>query len=115
MAKRHFDKYFQSVCKQYFEMRNDLEELNKADMVVDSAVVDNIKRMIEPLRASYETLSYIAYLLNLPNRESKVKRHTARLKKGALDIFKGHMAEDVKAQNQAVLDRLKETIESKRR
>lgn len=113
MAKRHFDKYYQSVCKQYFEMKQDLEELNNTNMVISSDVVDNLKKTIEPLKTNYETLSYIAYLLGLPNRESKVKKHIARLKKGALDTFAGHTAEDIKAQNQIVLDRLKETIKNK--
>ena len=115
MAKRHFDKYYQSVCKQYFEMKNDLDELSRADMVVDSVVVDNIKQTIQPLKTNYETLSYVMYLLNLPNKKSKEKRHKAQLKKSVIEAFTGHTADDVKAQNQAVLDRLKETIESKRR
>ena len=75
MAKRHVVDYFNKVADQYHEMLNELkdfeDECNKG--LVEPEIFDNFKKIIEPLKNNYMTWSYVMYLLNLPNRESKVK------------------------------------------
>ena len=48
--------------------------------------LDNIKRQIEPLKNNYMTLSYVAFLLNKPNRDKKEKRYVESNKKKLLKL-----------------------------
>ena len=75
MSKRHVEDYFNKVADQYREMLLELkdfeDECNRG--LVEPEIFDNYKKIIEPLKNNYMTWSYVMYLLNLPNRERKVK------------------------------------------
>lgn len=84
MAKRHVIDYFNKVADQYhsmlLEIRDFEEECNKG--LIEPERLDEVKKIIEPLKNNYMTWSYMMFLLNLPNRERKVKdykRRNARL------------------------------------
>ena len=75
MSKRHVEDYFNKVADQYKEMLNELKDFEKecSDGLVEPEIFDNYKKIIEPLKNNYMTWSYVMYLLDLPNREKKVK------------------------------------------
>lgn len=75
MSKRHVVDYFNKVADQYKEMLNELKDFEKecSNSLVEPEIFDNYKKIIEPLKNNYMTWSYVMYLLNLPNREKKVK------------------------------------------
>lgn len=103
MAKRHVIDYFNKVADQYhsmlLEIRDFEEECNKG--LIEPERLDEVKKIIEPLKNNYMTWSYMMFLLNLPNRERKVKdykRRNARL----INNYKDTSLED----NNAVLTKL---------
>ena len=90
MAKRHVVEYFDKIANQYKDMLNELkdfeDECNKG--LVEPERFDNFKKIIEPLKNNYMTWSYMMYLLNLPNREKKVKIIKRRENKNKVPICK---------------------------
>lgn len=75
MAKRHVVEYFDKVANQYKDMLNELKDFEDEcnNGLVEPERFDNFKKIIEPLKNNYMTWSYMMYLLNLPNKEKKVK------------------------------------------
>lgn len=80
MANRHVIEYFNKVADQYHDMLSEIrdfeEECRKG--LIEPERLDEVKKIIEPLKNNYMTWSYVMYLLNLPNRERKVKAYKRR-------------------------------------
>jgi len=102
MAKRHVEDYFNKVADQYKEMLDELRDFEKEcnEGLVEPERFDNFKKIIEPLKNNYMMWSYAMYLLNLPNRESKVKTVKRRANK---NIITCHVINE----NKEILDKLK--------
>lgn len=103
MANRHVIDYFNKVAKQYSDMLaeiRDFEEECKKGLI-EPERLDEVKKIIEPLKNNYMTWSYVMYLLNLPNRESKVKTYKRRNAK----LVSKYKNTDLQ-ENEAVLKRL---------
>lgn len=73
MSIKDLKKYYAQVEQQYFEMNQTAKELNEecAKGNVPQSMVDQAEAMTLPLRQNYERLSYVMYLLNKPNKQSK--------------------------------------------
>ena len=82
MAKRHLVEYFDKVAKQYSEMLSELKDFENEcnNSMVEPEQFEQFKRVLEPIKNNYMTWSYVMYLLNLPNREKKVKAVKRRSK-----------------------------------
>ena len=80
MAKKHFDDYYNTICKQFFSLQEVFDEMGKSvsEGMVEPERLEQLKLTIEPVKASYQTLSYVKYLLDMPNRNNKVKKYTRR-------------------------------------
>lgn len=102
MAKRHVEDYFNKVADQYKEMLDELRDFEKEcnEGLVEPERFDNFKKIIEPLKNNYMMWSYAMYLLNLPNRESKVKTVKRRENKNKITC-------KVIDENKEILDKLK--------
>ena len=104
MSRKDFDKYFQQVCNQFFSLNEVFDELSNelSKGMVEPERVEQLKLTIEPVKQSYQTLSYIKYLLDKPNRKSKQARYDKSCKK-VLDETKGNHSEDVISRNDSVI------------
>ena len=77
MAIRDVKDYYFKMLGQYMEMKADLadfEQALKEGFITEDqmqAAVDEVNRV----QQNYERLSYIMYLLNLPNRKSKQAKY----------------------------------------
>ena len=82
MAKRHVVEYFEKVAKQYSEMLAELKDFENEcnNSLVEPEQFEQFKRVLEPIKNNYMMWSYVMYLLNLPNREKKVKAVKRRSK-----------------------------------
>ena len=102
MAKRHVEDYFNKVADQYKEMLDELRDFEKEcnEGLVEPERFDNFKKIIEPLKNNYMMWSYAMYLLNLPNRESKVTTVKRRENKNKITC-------KVIDENKEILDKLK--------
>lgn len=105
MSKRHFEEYLNNVYNSYLQLEKVynayLEECQK-DMV-EPERLQSLEEMIKPVKDSYNTLRYIKYLLDMPNRESKGARYINQNKRLLNSI-------DDKYKKEAVLRANEETI-----
>lgn len=105
MAVKHIKEYYEQVCDQYVQMNEELRDFQKEveNGLVEPERLDNLKKMIEPLKNNYMTLSWIMYLLNQPNRDSKERAYQKRNKKLIESLDKNFNKESIMKQNDEVI------------
>ena len=110
MAIKHVREYYERMVSDYVEMKRVLEEMEKLSEEKASIALSNIEQIREQvkiLEANYKRLSYIMFLLNQPNKESKKQRYLAREKKKLSDIPVSDREEAVIEENTRILETLK--------
>ena len=77
MARRHVIKYYNEVQDQYIEMLHQADEFEKAlkGGFITQEQITQYKDIVAKLKENYERLSYIMFLLNMPNKKSKEARY----------------------------------------
>lgn len=77
MAIRDVKEYYFKMLSQYLEMKADLADFEQAlkDGFITEEQMQAAFDEVDKVQQNYERLSYIMYLLNLPNRKSKQKKH----------------------------------------
>ena len=108
MARKDFDKYYNQICIQFFALNAVFEDLSKevASGMVEPERQKQLEMTIAPIKNSYQTLSYIKYLLDKPTRKEKEPRYK-RMNKKLLQISEGQHSSQVLNNNQKILDGLK--------
>lgn len=108
MARKDFDKYYNQVCSQFFALNEVFDDLSRevAQGMVEPERQNQLELTIAPIKNSYQTLSYIKYLLDKPTRKEKEPRYK-RMNKKLLKISEGHQASDILGTNQKILNDLK--------
>ena len=112
MALRHFKEYYKQVEKQYLRMLEDSKEYDKLlkEGKVDPEQVEQVQVMLSKVTENYKRLTYIAYLMQLPNKKKKEAKHRdSRLEK-ALYIDKA-TACAVCEENEDILKNFKKQLE----
>ena len=79
MAIRDVKDYYFKMVAQYLEMKADLADFEQAlkDGFITEDQMQAAFDEVDKVQQNYERLSYIMYLLNLPNRKSKQKKYKA--------------------------------------
>lgn len=110
MAVKHIKEYYEQVCEQYVQMNEELRDFQKEveNGLVEPERIENLKKMIEPLKNNYMTLSWIMYLLNQPNRDSKERAYQKRNKKFIESLDKNFDKESIMKQNDEVIKNIGE-------
>ena len=105
MAVKHIKEYYEQVCEQYVQMNEELRDFQKEveNGLVEPERIENLKKIIEPLKNNYMTLSWIMYLLNQPNRDSKERAYQKRNKKLIASLDKNFNKESIMKQNDEVI------------
>jgi hypothetical protein len=108
MARKDFDEYYNKIASQLFELDRVFKDLSaEADSgMVEPERLEQVKVTIEPIKTSYQTLSYIKYLLDKPTRKSKRSRYDGQNKR-VLDSTKGYQSKDYIDRNSQILRGLK--------
>lgn len=77
MAKKDFDEYYNKIFKQYNDLQVTLEDMSKevSNGMIEPERLEALKNTIAPVATSFQTLSYIKYLLDIPTRKTKCKRY----------------------------------------
>lgn len=80
--KKDFEEYYNKIFKQYQELQKALEEMSQEvnNGIVEPERLTNLKNTLQPVLTSFQTLSYIKYLLDKPTRKSKHKRYNTNNK-----------------------------------
>ena len=73
MAKSHVVQYYLEVENQYLEMAENLKEMQQlvAENKISADECDQVLKEVEVLKANYERIAYIMFLLNKPQRKGK--------------------------------------------
>lgn len=108
MSKKHFDEYYLKVCKQYSEMMYAIREIEQQSInnIMSPERLDELKKSVEPLRNNYMTLSYVAFLLNQPNKSKKQKRYWNSEKKKYSSLDFKRSPQGVMKENSMVIENL---------
>lgn len=109
MSLKHFKSYYNEVSAQYFEMLEDLKDMEKLfeDGMISPERVDNLKTMIAPVKDSYMTLSYVKFLLDMPNKKEKQQRYKNQNKRRLSSIEPQNTREGILNNNKNILENLK--------
>ena len=109
MAAKDVIEYYNKVCADYTEMLSTLtemeDEFNKN--LISEAQLEQLKKIIQPLKDNYMTLSWVVFLLNKPSRKEKFKGYDRQMTKFKSDKDISRTMENVLKQNQSVLDEIK--------
>ena len=111
MSKKHVEEYYAKMVADYTEMKTVLDELQK-NATEDTAnnyvnQINMIKEQVQLLEANYKRLSYIMFLLNVPNKKSKEDRYFKSEQKKLNDISVEHRKESVEKENSNIINNIK--------
>lgn len=113
MSRKHVIEYYKSVESQYFDLLNDAEDIQQAvkDEILPESQLEEFTKLIDKVKTNYTRLSYIMYLLDLPNKKSKELRNSKQYKK-TKEIFNSLNAtsEEVIEENKDTLNQFKELV-----
>lgn len=110
MSVKDVHKYYADVCAQYKELLSELKDME--DMVskdlATPELYEQLKQTAQPVLSNYQTISWIIFLLNKPNRKSKQEKYKKQFSKftNSLDISRS--PERIKMENNDVISSLKE-------
>ena len=111
MARRHVIKYYKEVQDQYIEMLHQANEFEKAlkDEFITQEQITQYKEIVAKLKENYERLSYIMFLLNMPNKKSK-EAHYKKQNKNIVNYLNNSSEEFVLKEDEDVLLKLRQFI-----
>ena len=78
-----------------------MEEICK-EKLISPEQVENMKKMMEPIKLNYETLSYFMFLLNKPAKKKKISTYENQNKK-VLEASNNRKAQNIIEENQTAL------------
>lgn len=108
MSKRHVDEYFNTIANQYQEMLHALKDMEEEckNNLLDPDRLEQMKSLIGPLKENYMRISYIMFLLNKPDKESKLKEYEERNQKLLSKIPEKDKLEAIQEENQKIIDKI---------
>lgn len=110
MAIKDVKECYYQMQAQYLEMKEDLADFEKAlqDGFITEDRLEAAKADVAAVKNNYDRLSYIMYLLEMPNRPKKKVEYTKANKK-IVRYFKEQNAttEQMKQENQSALAHLR--------
>jgi len=111
MAKRHVIEYYCNIENQYLKMKKMCDSFEKQVKEGKGSLetLENVKENTTRLQENYDRISYIVYLLNMPNKEKKVSRYKKQNDKIEKHLSTSNL-DAVKEENRDVLKKLKAII-----
>jgi hypothetical protein len=113
MAIREVKDYYFKMTAQYLEMKADLADFEQAmkDGFITEDQLQDAFAEVNKVQQNYERLSYIMYLLSLPNRKSKQVKYNKNNSELLTEFeIRNATAEAVELENKDALKALKEEI-----
>lgn len=86
MARKHVISYYLEQEQAYLQLLDTIKELDelhrdgKIDYDRYSELRDRLAPQVEELKAPYELMSYVIFLLNIPNRPKKGRKYITQNK-----------------------------------
>ena len=110
MSVKDVKEYYYRMQAQYLEMKADLADFEQAlenDFITEDEL-NEVKENVAQVEANYERLSFIMYLLEMPNRPAKKDKYKESNKK-LIKVLANNNAttEQIEAENRSALDTLR--------
>lgn len=107
MSVKHVKEYYLKVTNDYHEMNKILEELEKC-LTEERAVeatknIDMIRQQVSQLKENYLRLSYVMFLLNMPNKKEKQRKYAKQERKRVEAVPKEDRMMGVLKENKDIL------------
>ena len=111
MAKRDLNLYYLQVQNQYFELQDQITDLEIAlrDNILTEEQFDEAMKSIYVIKDNYERLSYVMMLLNKPKNSSKAAKYDKTYKQW-YDYLKGNSKEAIFDENYDALVDFREFV-----
>lgn len=113
MAIKDVKIYYYNVLSQYLEMKADLKDFEQAlaDGHITEDKLEEVRQDVAQIKDNYDRLSFILYLLAMPNRKSKKEKYikTSNILESYFEKT-GHNMDAVLKENEDVLKHLKAEI-----
>lgn len=73
MSRKDVQDYYNQLYSDYVEMIQTLKDMESEcnNGLVSPDRVEQLKKMLEPIKINYQRISYIMYLLDKPNKKEK--------------------------------------------
>lgn len=112
MSIKHFKEYYKEMSLQHKEMLAELEEFQElaSKNMIDPDVVANFKESMQPLLDNYQTMSWVAFLLNKPNATKKQAKYHRQYQPMIDKLDKSKDLDSMVKTNEQVLDNLQKQV-----
>lgn len=109
MSKKAVDKYYKEITDQYHEMLDDIKDIEKevADNMAPPELLENLRTQITPIKQNWERWTYMMFLLNQPERKSKIARYKQANKNLISNLDKTNSIEATLEENRKALQEIK--------
>lgn len=109
MAIKDIKEYYQKVCNDYSSMLETLTDMEEAfnNNLVSEEQLNQVKKIIEPLKNNYMTLSWVIFLLNKPARKEKFNTYDRQMTKFKKNLDEYRNPFNVLKEDEEVLKKLK--------
>lgn len=110
MSRKHVDDYFNQLYSDYLEMIEALKDMEEEckNGIVSPDRVEQLKNMLEPIKINYERISYIIFLLNMPNKKEKRRWYDKQHSK--IKFNNQNTLEGVRQENKQALEDAKKSL-----
>lgn len=116
MSVKHVNDYYFKVLSQYQELNATLEAMEKyisdSNLEIAQQNIESIKQQVAQLKENYLRISYIIFLLNMPNKKEKQFRYVKREKKKLENIPEQDRLLGVLREDNKILNNLKSYTEN---
>lgn len=108
MALIDFKRYMFQIEAQYVEMKNDLEDFAQAlkDGYITEEQLASVKEDVALIEQNYKRLLYVAFLLEIPKRNSKKAKYK-KVNQSLINYF-----EELNAGENAIINENKSLLEN---
>lgn len=112
MSKKDVELYYDQVCDQYSQMRDEIKdfEVEAQKGLMEPERLDKIKESIQPLINNYQTLSWIMFLLNKPVKKCKHSKYANQNSKLLKSLDSRFNKDGILKQNNSVLENTSKLI-----
>lgn len=110
MSVKHIKDYYLKITNDYHMMNETLKEMEKAitddNLEIAKQNIPMIKQQVAQLKENYLRISYIMFLLNMPNKKDKQRKYIKQETNTLNNIPPQHQLEGVLQENKQILDNL---------
>lgn len=109
MAVKQVREYYNAISEQYVEMLDTLREMeaDAENNLISSEQVDAMRATVEGIKSNYQRVSYMMYLLDTPQRKSKVEKWDKQNRKKISNLDSNNSTEACLNENKKALSELK--------